>query len=48
MYLDLYKGLGFKPKDLSNYDTPLVGFDGRIMTLERQIKLSVVIEGKEV
>lgn len=33
MYLYLYKGLGLKPQDLSKYDTPLVWFDGRVMTL---------------
>lgn len=29
IYPDLYKGLGLKLEDLSRYDTPLVGFDGR-------------------
>lgn len=45
---DLFKGLGLKLEDLSRYDTPLVGFDGRIVMLEGQIKLLVVTEGKEV
>ena len=31
MYPNLYKGLGLKPKDLSKYDTPLVGFDGKVV-----------------
>ena len=31
MYLDLFKGLGLKNEDLSRYDTPLVGFDGRVV-----------------
>lgn len=48
MYLDLYKGLGLKRKDLSRYDTPLIGFDGRIMTPKGQIKLLVLTEGKEM
>ena len=48
MYLDLYKRLGLKPEDLSKYDTPLIGFDGRIMTPKGQIKLPLVTEGKEV
>ena len=48
MYTDLYKGLGLKPEDLSKYDTPLVGFNGKIVVPEGQIKLLVVIEGKEV
>ena len=34
MYLDLFRGLGLKNEDLSKYDTPLVGFDGRMVVLE--------------
>ena len=30
MYPDLFKGLGLKPKDLDQYDTPLIGFDGNV------------------
>ena len=48
MYPDLYKRLGLKPEDLSKYDTLLVGFDGKVMVSKGQIKLLVVIEGKEV
>ena len=48
MYFDLYKGLGLKLEDLSKYDTPLVGFDGKIVVPEGQIKLLVVTKGKEV
>lgn len=48
MYLDVYKGLELKPKDLSRYDASLVGFDGRIVMPKGQIKLPVVTEGKEV
>lgn len=48
MYPNLYKKLGLKSEDLSKYDTPLVGFDGKIMTPKGQIKLLVVTEGKEV
>ncbi|XP_075669926.1 uncharacterized protein LOC142639662 [Castanea sativa] len=33
---------------LSKYDTPLVGFDGRMVILEGQISLPVNMEGKEV
>lgn len=32
MYPDIYKGLGLKLVDLSKYDTPLVGFDGKVVT----------------
>ena len=31
MYPDLFKGLGLKNEDLSKYDTPFVGFDGRMV-----------------
>ena len=48
MYPNLYKGLRLKPKDLSKYDTPLIGFDGRMVTPEGQIKLPMVTMGKEV
>ena len=48
MYPNLYKGLGLKLEDRSKYDTPLVGFDGKIVVPEGQIKLLVVIKGKEV
>ena len=48
MYPDLYKRLGLKLEDLSKYDNPLVGFNGKVVTPEGQIKLLVVTEGKEV
>ncbi|XP_075663324.1 uncharacterized protein LOC142632890 [Castanea sativa] len=48
MYPDLFKGLGLKTKDLSNYDAPLVGFNGRMVTPDGQILLPVNTEGKEV
>ena len=47
MYPNLYKGLGLKLEDRSKYDTPIVGFDGKIVVPEGQIKLLVVIKGKE-
>ena len=47
MDLDLYKGLGLKPEDLSRYNTLLVGFDGRVVTPEGQIKLLVVLKEKK-
>lgn len=34
MYPNMYKGLGLKPEDLSKYDTPLEGFDGKVVVLE--------------
>jgi len=48
MYPDLFKGLNLKNEDLSKYDTPLMGFDGRMVILEGQISLPVNMEGKEV
>ena len=47
MYLDLYKGLNLKPEDLSKYDSPLVGFDGRTVIPQGMIKLLVQV-GNEV
>ena len=48
MYPNLFKGLGLKKEDLSKYDTPLVGFDGRVVIPQWQISLPVNMEGKEV
>ena len=48
VYPDLYKGLKLKLEDLSKYDTPLVGFNGKVVTLDGQIKLSIITEEKEV
>ena len=39
MYLDLYKGLRLRPEDLSCYNSPLVGFDGKIVIPKGQIRL---------
>ena len=47
MYLDLYRGLGLKKDDLSKYDMPLMGFDGRMVIPKRQISLPMNMEGKE-
>ena len=32
IYLNLYKGLNLKPKDLTPYDSPLVSFEGKTVT----------------
>ena len=48
MSFNLYKGLGLRPNYLSKYDTSLVGFDGKVVIPEGQIKLPVVTKGKEV
>ena len=47
MYLDLFKGLGLKPKDLSKYNVPLVGFNEKTIISNGMIKLYVQM-GKEV
>ena len=33
MYPDLYKGLNLKPEDLTAYDSPLVSFERKTITL---------------
>ena len=48
IYPYLFKGLGLKNEDVSKYDTPLVGFNGRMVISEGQISLPVNMEGKEV
>ena len=48
MYPNLFKGLGLKNKDLSRYDTPLMGFNDRMVIPKGQISLPVNMEGKEV
>nr|XP_023875521.1 uncharacterized protein LOC111987994 [Quercus suber] len=48
MYLDLFKGLRLEKQDLSKYNIPLVGFDGRVVIPEGQISLPVNMGGKEV
>lgn len=47
MYPDLYEGLKLKPEDLSSYDSPLVGFDGKVVIPKGQIRLPVQV-GLEV
>ncbi|XP_030936029.1 uncharacterized protein LOC115961132 [Quercus lobata] len=41
MYPDLYKGLNLKPEDLTAYDSPLVSFEGKTVTLRGQIRLPI-------
>ena len=47
MYPDLYNGLNLKPEDLVNYDSPLVGFDGKTVIPKGLIRL-LVQAGSEV
>nr|XP_023907238.1 uncharacterized protein K02A2.6-like [Quercus suber] len=48
MYPDLYKGLNPKPEDLERYDSPLIGFDGRMVIPWGRIKLPVHAGDEEV
>ena len=41
MYPNLFKGLGLKSEDLSQYDVPLVGFDGKTIVPRGMIRLLV-------
>ena len=41
MYPDLYKGLGLKPKDLTLHNSPLVSFEGKIVTPISLIRLPI-------
>ena len=43
MYLDLYKGLGLKPENLTAYSSPLVSFEGKMVVPKVQIRLPVQI-----
>ena len=48
MYPDLYKGLKLRPEDLVNYDSPLVGFDGKTVIPRGMIRLLVQVGLKVV
>ena len=41
MYLDLFRGLKLRPEDLTYYDSPLKGFDGKIVFRKGQIRLPI-------
>ena len=41
MYPDLYKGLKLKLEDLTGYDSPLLGFDGKVVIPKGQIRLPI-------
>ena len=38
MYPNLYKGLNLRPEDLIAYDSPLVSFDGKVVSPKSQIR----------
>ena len=41
MYPDLYKGLKLKPEDLLPYSSPLMSFNGKLITPKSMIKLPI-------
>ena len=48
IYPDLYKGLNLKPEDLEKYDSPLMGFDGRLVVPCGMIRLPMQAGDEEV
>ena len=48
MYPNLYKGLNLKSKDLTSYDSPLLGFDRKVVIPRGQIRLPVQADSKVV
>ena len=48
MYPNLYKGLNLKHEDLEGYDSPLMGFNGRIVVPQGMIRLPIQVEDEEV
>ena len=41
MYLNLFRGLKLRAENLACYNSPLIGFDGKIVFLNGQIKLPI-------
>ena len=41
MYPDLFKGLKLKPEDLLPYSSPLMSFDGKLITPKGMIRLPI-------
>ena len=48
MYPDLYQGLNLRLEDLDKYDSPLMGFDGKMVIPRGMIKLPVQVSDVEV
>ena len=48
MYPNLHKGLNLKPEDLEKYDSPLVGFDGRLVVSRGMIRLPMQAGDEEL
>ena len=48
MYPDLYKWLNLKSEDLTSYDSPLLGFDRKVVVPRGQIRLPMQADSKVV
>ena len=48
VYLNLFRGLGLKEKDLESYGALLMGFDWKMVIPNGRIKLTVQVEKEEV
>ena len=48
MYPDLYKGLNLELEDLEMYDSPLMGFNGRMVVPRGMIRVPIQAGDEEV
>ena len=48
LYPDLFRGLKLRPEDLACYDSPLIGFDGKVVFPKGQISLPIQAESEVV
>ena len=48
MYPDLYQVLNLRPENLDRYDSPLMGFDGRMVVPRGMIRLPIQVRDVEV
>ena len=48
LYPNLYNGLNLKLEDLERYDSPLMGFDSRMVVPRGMIRLLVQLKDEEV
>ena len=48
IYPNLYNGLNLKLEDLERYDSPLMGFDSRMVVPRGMIRLLVQLKDEEV
>ena len=48
MYPDLYQALNLRPKNLDRYDSPLMGFNGKMVVSRGMIRLPVQVGDVEV